>query len=385
MGTRVAVVRQGDVRLDPVHRWKRGRVMHIRPLFIAGLCAAIVFATVLRAADVNNYRVTILVSNEPGEAPVIDGKLVNAWGIATAGATPWWVSDNGSNWSTVYNGAGAKLSREVVVPGAPTGIVGYTGSQFLVVGHPALFMWATESGTILGWNNQLPDTTHAVVMHSEADAIYKGLAIHGNTLYTTDFAGCSVDTLDGTFTEFDSPGGFEDPSIPSDYCPFGIQAIGDAIFVTYALKGGEDDVAGQGHGFVREFDLNGNLIATVANHGQLNSPWGLAMAPSTFGRFWRMSSRRETLVMVRSTATASMATDSSIIRESCGRIENLSSSTACGASGLAIVPRPVLRMCCTSRRARMTKRTVTSERSNSCRRCGRPVTRANRISPHSGR
>jgi len=272
---------------------KRGRVMHIRPLFIAGLCAAIVFATVLRAADVNNYRVTILVSNEPGEAPVIDGKLVNAWGIATAGATPWWVSDNGSNWSTVYNGAGAKLSREVVVPGAPTGIVGYTGSQFLVVGHPALFMWATESGTILGWNNQLPDTTHAVVMHSEADAIYKGLAIHGNTLYTTDFGGCSVDTLDGTFTEFDSPGGFEDPSIPSDYCPFGIQAIGDAIFVTYALKGGEDDVAGQGHGFVREFDLNGNLIATVANHGQLNSPWGLAMAPTApsptdpppFGRF----------------------------------------------------------------------------------------------------
>jgi uncharacterized protein (TIGR03118 family) len=122
-------------------------------------------------------------------------------------------------------------------------------------------------------------------MHAEADAVYKGLAIHGNTLYTTDFAGCSVDTLNGTFTEFDSPGGFEDPSIPSDYCPFGIQAIGDSIFVTYALKGGEDDVAGQGHGFVREFDTDGNLIAAVANHGQLNSPWGVAMAPTTFGRF----------------------------------------------------------------------------------------------------
>ena len=268
--------------------------MHIRRFFIAGLCAAIACATVLRAADVNNYRVTILVSNEPGEAPVIDSKLVNAWGIATAGASPWWVSDNGSDWSTVYNGAGVTQSREVVVPGAPTGIVGYTGSQFLLInGRSALFMWATESGSILGWNSQLPDPTHAVVMHSEADAVYKGLAIHGNTLYTTDFAGCSVDTLDGTFTEFDSPGGFEDSSIPSDYCPFGIQAIGDAIFVTYALKGGEDDVAGQGHGFVREFDLNGNLIATVANHGQLNSPWGLAMAPTApsptapppFGRF----------------------------------------------------------------------------------------------------
>jgi uncharacterized protein (TIGR03118 family) len=264
---------------------ERERVMHFGRFFIAGLCAAIVFASVLRAADTNNYRVTILVSNEPGEAPVLDTKLVNGWGIATAGQSPWWVSDNGSNWSTVYNGAGAKQSREVIVPGAPTGIVGYTGTQFRIFGRVSTFMWATESGTILGWNSQLPNPTQAVVMHAEADAVYKGLAIHGDTLYTTDFAGCSVDTLDGTFAEFDSPGGFEDPSIPSDYCPFGIQAIGDSIFVTYALKGGEDDVAGQGHGFVREFDVNGNLIAAVANHGQLNSPWGLAMAPSTFGRF----------------------------------------------------------------------------------------------------
>lgn len=254
--------------------------------FITAISIVVVMAaSLLRAADTNNYQVTILVSNEAGEAPVIDGKLVNAWGIATAGSSPWWVADNGSDWSTVYNGAGAKLSREVVVPGAPTGIVGYTGGQFLVFGHPSAFMWATEGGSILGWNSQIPDPTHAVVMHSEAEAVYKGLAIHGNTLYTTDFAGCSVDTLDGTFTEFDSPGGFEDPSIPSNYCPFGIQAIGDSIFVTYALKGGEDDVAGQGHGFVREFDVNGNLVAAVANHGQLNSPWGLAMAPSTFGRF----------------------------------------------------------------------------------------------------
>jgi len=114
--------------------------MRINRFFIAGLGAAIAFATVLRAADVNNYRVTILVSNEPGEAPVIDSKLVNGWGIATAGASPWWVSDNGSDWSTVYNGAGAKQSREVVVSGAPTGIVGYTGSQFLVFGRPSTFM-----------------------------------------------------------------------------------------------------------------------------------------------------------------------------------------------------------------------------------------------------
>ena len=261
--------------------------MHIRRFFIAASCAAIVCASVLRAAESNNYRVTILVSNEPGEAPVTDTRLVNGWGIATAGQSPWWVAANGTDTSPIYSGTGLLAVLQVTLPGhAPTGIVGYTGSQFVLIdGRPATFMWATESGSILGWNNQLPDVTHAVFVHFEAGAVYKGLAVHGDTLYTTDFAGCSIDTLDGTFTEFDSPGGFEDPSIPSGYCPFGIQAIGDSIFVTYALKGEEDDVAGQGHGFVREFDVNGNLIAAVANHGQLNSPWGLAMAPATFGRF----------------------------------------------------------------------------------------------------
>jgi uncharacterized protein (TIGR03118 family) len=259
--------------------------MRIRQFLIAALLAVATSAGILRAADTNNYRVTILVSNEAGEAPVIDGKLVNAWGIAVAGSSPWWVADNGSDWSTVYNGAGAKLSREVIVPGAPTGIVGYTGTQFVAGTRPATFMWATESGGIFAWNSALPDPTHALGMFSSAGSIYKGLAIHGDTLYTTDFAECEVETLDGTFHEFDSAGGFEDASIPSSYCPFGIQAIGNSIVVTYALKGGDDDVAGQGHGFVRRFDVNGNLIAAVADHGRLNSPWGLAAAPASFGRF----------------------------------------------------------------------------------------------------
>jgi uncharacterized protein (TIGR03118 family) len=261
--------------------------MRIGRFITAASIAGVFAASLLRAADTNNYQVTILVSNEAGEAPVVDPKLVNAWGIAASATSPWWVADNGTGYSTLYTGTGMKRPLEVIVPGAPTGIVSYGGGQFQIIppNFPAQFMFASEDGTISAWRGTLPDPTHAVVKHSEAEAIYKGLAIHGDTLYTTDFAGCSVDTLDGTFTEFDSPGGFEDPSIPSNYCPFGIQAIGNSIFVTYALKGGEDDVAGQGHGFVREFDVNGNLVAAVANHGQLNSPWGLAMAPSTFGRF----------------------------------------------------------------------------------------------------
>jgi uncharacterized protein (TIGR03118 family) len=264
---------------------ERERAMHIRRYLIALLGAAIASATVLRAADVNNYRVTILVSNEPGEAPVLDAKLVNGWGIAATAASPWWVADNGTDWSTVYSGAGAKLSREVIVPGAPTGIVANSGTQFRVGGSPATFIWATEDGSILAWNSGLADPTHAQNVFSNPDSNYKGLAVHGNALYATDFAECEVETFDGSFQPFDTPGGFEDGSIPSSYCPFGIQAIGDSIFVTYALKGEDDDVAGQGHGFVREFDADGNLIAAVANHGRLDSPWGLAAAPESFGRF----------------------------------------------------------------------------------------------------
>ena len=260
--------------------------MRIRRLITATSIAVVMAAGLPRAADTNNYQVTILVSNEAGEAPVVDPKLVNAWGIAANATSPWWVADNGTGYSTLYTGAGAKVSLEVIVPGAPTGIVSYGGSQFLIApGIPARFMFASEDGTISGWSGSLPDRTHALVASSHAGSIYKGLAIHGDTLYTTDFAECEVEALDGTFTTIETPGGFVDDSIPRDYCPFGIQAIGNSIFVTYALKGGTDDIAGTGHGFVRQFDDNGTLVARVANHGRLNSPWGMALAPSNFGRF----------------------------------------------------------------------------------------------------
>jgi uncharacterized protein (TIGR03118 family) len=232
----------------------------------------------------NNYRVTILVSNEQDEAPVTDPLLVNAWGIAASGSSPWWVANNGTGTSTLYTGDGVKIGLEVHVPGAPTGMVFNGGSQFEVAKDtPARFLFASEDGTFSGWNPALG--TNAAVVFSDPGSVYKGLAIHGDTLYSTDFTECKVETFDGTFQEFDTPGEFEDSSIPAGFCPFGIQAIGDSIFVTYAKKEGIDDVAGVGHGFVREFDTDGNLVAAVASHGLLNSPWGLALAPADFGRF----------------------------------------------------------------------------------------------------
>jgi len=237
----------------------------------------------------NNYRVTILVSNEEDEAPVVDPKLVNAWGIAASGSGPWWVADNATGFSTIYTGDGAKIPFEVQVPGAPTGTVFNEGNSFqLAADSPAAFLFASDDGTFSAWNQSSGNT--AVVVFSDPGSIYKGLAIHGDVLYSTDFGECKVEAFqgnffNGTFGEFDTAGEFQDTSIPAGYCPFGIQAVGDSIFVTYAKKEGEDDVPGIGHGFVRQFDTDGNLVAKVASHGLLNSPWGLALAPENFGRF----------------------------------------------------------------------------------------------------
>ncbi len=251
------------------------------PLLLIGATIAIA-----RAASDNEYLVTVLVSNQAADqAPFTDGNLVNAWGIAASSSSPWWVANNGTGTSTIYRADGSTGRPPVTVPGAPTGIVAYSGTAFLLAdpNRPARFIFASEDGTISAWNPQF-DANVAHVKKPSDGGIYKGLAIHGDVLYTTDFAGCDVETIDGAWQETDT-GGFEDDSIPDDYCPFGIQVVGDSVFVSYALRGGVDDIAGVSHGFVREFDLNGNLIAKVADHGLLNSPWGMAMAPSDWGAF----------------------------------------------------------------------------------------------------
>src|SRR5260221_2468603 len=270
--------------------WRRRETevfMNRAKLFLAALAVIGGSVGFAGAAPKNDYRVTILVSNEAGEAPVQDRKLVNAWGVAASPTGAWWVANNGTSSSTLYTGGGAKIGLEVPVPGVPTGEVYNGGGQFLLAnGSPALFLWASEDGTLSGWNSgTLAQVVFPKSGVGEPGSNYKGLAIRGNTLYTTDFGECKVESLDGTFTEFDTAGEFDDPTIPTGYCPFGIQAIGDSIFVTYALKSGADDVGGQGHGFVREFDADGHPIASVATHRQLNSPWGVAMAPADFGRF----------------------------------------------------------------------------------------------------
>jgi uncharacterized protein (TIGR03118 family) len=270
-------------------------------LSVASLAVAAATAGPASAAPgANAYRVDKLVSDRAGKAANHDPNLVNAWGLAAGPQTPWWVADNGTNRSTLYDGDGNPIPLVVRVGGAPTGTVFNGGSNFVVTHHgdsgPSLFLFATESGTIRGWNPDVPrpaPSTKAftVVPRSSSGAIYKGLAIASpaghDRLYATDFHNARVDVFNGRFDRVTRTGAFMDPGIPTGYAPFGIQTFGRHILVTYAKQDAdrEDDVAGPGHGFVDAFGLNGAFRGRVASRGDLNSPWGLAIAPREFGRF----------------------------------------------------------------------------------------------------
>jgi uncharacterized protein (TIGR03118 family) len=174
----------------------------------------------------------------------------------------------------------------VGVPNAPTGLVANSGPGFVVGSGSALFIFSTEEGKILAWNGSL-GTQAQVVANRNVGAIYKGLAIAGNRLYATDFHNGRVDVFNSNFGFEPMPGAFVDPGIPAGFAPFGIQEIGGDLFVTYAKQDAdaEDDVHGQSLGFVDAYDTNGVLLSRVVTRGQLNAPWGLALAPDDFGPF----------------------------------------------------------------------------------------------------
>src|SRR5213594_1298752 len=189
---------------------------------------------------------------------------------------------------------GAPGTLRVSVPSAPTGVVFNGGTGFAVSNGtataPARFIFATEEGTILGWSPAVAPTQAVVAVDNSAGgAIYKGLAIAGTAagdrLYATNFHAATVDVFDAAFHPV--LGGFTDAALPPGYAPFGVRHLGGTIYVTYALQDADkhDDVAGVGHGFVNAFDTEGNLLRRVASTGRLNSPWGLAVAPSDFGTF----------------------------------------------------------------------------------------------------
>src|SRR6266567_9435919 len=244
------------------------------------------------------YQQHNLVSDGAVPADLVDPNLVNAWGLVSSPTSPWWISDNGTGRSTLYRVNAGAIPLIVTVPGAmgkqsaPTGVIFNGGTGFVVSNGagagPARFIFASEDGTISGFRG-VPVVI--AVDSSASGAVYKGIAIDnaaaGTLLYATNFHAGTVDVFDDHFNPVHVAGAFIDPALPAGYAPFGIQNIGGTIYVTYALQDADkhDDVAGEGHGFVDTFDTRGTLIRRVASRGELNAPWGLALAPADFGTF----------------------------------------------------------------------------------------------------
>lgn len=237
-------------------------------------------------ASSDRYAVKALVSDRS------DKQLVNAWGLASTPTGPWWVANEARGTSTLYSGSGRKQLLTVSVPGGPTGVAYYGGNQFVERGggnsDPARFIYACEDGRIRAWTPTVPGgwSTRAeiVVDDSAHGAVFRGVAISGDRLYATDFHSDRVDVFDGSWRRIDT-GGFHDPNIPAWYAPSGIQAFGDRVFVTYIWRAPVDGNDAPSGGYVDEFDRDGKLVARVAHDGGLNEPWGLALAPKSFGRF----------------------------------------------------------------------------------------------------
>src|SRR5579872_2008949 len=316
----------------------RRPVRRRRPAFSLGL--EVFEARCLLSASVLQ---TNLVSDLPGVAQNTDPQLINPWGIASSGGSPFWISDNNAGVSTLYNTTGAKQGLVVSIPapgdilgasGTPTGNVFNTDSGaaggFKVSGlsktgvatsAPAVFLFATEDGTIVGWNPGVNPTgfdptkagTYGVIAKDnsgnnftnpdpaqETGAVYKGLAIAPTSatpivagdasslslLYAANFRTGAIAVFDTNFnTPILAAGAFTDPALPSGYAPFDVQVLNGQVFVTYALQNAfkHDDVGGAGHGFVDVYNLDGTGGKRLITGGPLDSPWGLAIAPASYG------------------------------------------------------------------------------------------------------
>jgi uncharacterized protein (TIGR03118 family) len=247
--------------------------------------------------------------------------LINPWGISRGSGSPWWVSDNATGFSTLYNGAGTKQSLIVTIPpadpnnkntptGTPTGTI-FNGSQtdfLLAPAKPALFLFSTNDGTIAGWNPAVAATLAVTVVKATDGSSYTGLTsafINGKSfLYAANFTKGRVDVYDNAFQpvklsidhshgdegdddDRSSENSFVDEKLPRDYVPFNVQAIGNDSVVTYALhmEGARFETDGPGLGFVDIYSSTGRLLRRLEHGDWLNAPWGVALAPLDFGRF----------------------------------------------------------------------------------------------------
>jgi uncharacterized protein (TIGR03118 family) len=276
-----------------------------RRLLLAGTAAGLAAAIALPvgAADAapkdSRFDQVDVVSDQPGVAAIQDPLLVNPWGLALSPTSPLWAANNGTGTATLYRGDGvgtpfAKVALEVTVTGgSPTGQVFNDTSDFVVgtppAGGPARFIFDGQAGDLTGWNPAAAPTTALVEAHT--DGVYTGLALlhtsDGPLLLAANFSQSRIDVFDGSWDPVDVGDAFADPSLPPGYAPFNVAVLDGAVYVSYAKQSeeGDEEVAGHNLGFVDRYTDVGQTVERVASRGNLNAPWGLAVAPASFGKY----------------------------------------------------------------------------------------------------
>jgi len=269
----------------------------------AAMISALFFVYTTPLASAQFYKTQALVSDQTGTAPHIDPNLINAWGLSASPTGPWWVADEATGVSTLYNGSGIPQTTIVTIPsaqggtkkGTPTGTVFNGTNNFVITSGTksgrASFIFVAEDGTISGWNQQVNATTAILVVNNSATGSYDGVEIandgSANFLYVANFKNGTVDVFDGTFKPVTLTGTFTDPTLPAGYAPYNIRNLNGKLYVAYGKQNASKKgvIIGAGLGFVDTYDLDGNFLSRFVSMGSLNAPWGLALAPSNFGAF----------------------------------------------------------------------------------------------------
>ena len=269
------------------------RLSHITVLLLLTMAMLVV------PASAQKVDITNLPSDLPAVSTYQDAHLVNPWGLSISPTSPWWVSDNTSGYSTLYNGSGQPQSLVVTIPsgtgsgtGSPSGTV-YNASttDFQIHGIATPFLFCTEDGTIQGW--YAGSMAFIAVNNNGNGAVYKGMALGSvsgtNYLYVANFNAGTVEVYNGSYQSHSfGSGAFVDTSLPTGYAPFNIQNIGNnELVVTYAKQDAakHDDVPGPGNGYVDVYNTQGQLQFRLTHVIYLNAPWGVVVAPQSFTGF----------------------------------------------------------------------------------------------------
>jgi uncharacterized protein (TIGR03118 family) len=269
-------------------------------LAVVATVTAVAIPVATAGPTAGQYQQTNLISDIAGVARITDPNLVNPWGQAASATSPLWVADNGSDVSTLYSG-GINGSIPQIVPltvdipgGAPTGVVFNSTTGFVVktaTGKAAAnFIFDSEAGVLSAWSGAVSGT-NADVEFANKHYVYKGLAlasVDGDSfLYAANFSKARIDVFNDHFKRIKFRHAFKDAAIPAGFAPFDVQLLDGNLYVSYAKQDAakHDDVAGPGNGFVDVYDTSGKLLSRLISHGDLNSPWGLVIAPASFGAF----------------------------------------------------------------------------------------------------